>query len=378
MVVALFFWAFIQSFLLGITVLIYRNNQPNRVLATFFFLISTIILFQYLLKYELWLFDLPITLFIPDLVNISIGPILFLYSQLLINKPWKKSNWLHFIPLILMAGYFLFFEYLPEYEFTYVNYIDTASHVAILSFILLSNCIYLFLFWQNYLRGREMVKRGICFIKPWFQTLILFFSLQLFINVVIWILHFNLFKLNVDSIASVNTIKDLIFITLNTIIVLTTSFFIITNPEVITSLGTKISNRLKSKPFVIDEKNAARLIAELKVLMEEKKIFLNPQLNEKMMANELNIQSYYLSKLMNEHVNCSFVEYINKARIDEAKRLLESKQHQGLTIYAIAIDSGFSSESVFYSNFKKYAGMTPIQYKKIVLKNKLNQNPENK
>jgi len=73
---ALFIWAFIQSFLFGGTVLVYRNNLANRILSSFFFLVSVLILFQYLLKYELWLFIHPIALFIPDLINIAIGPVL--------------------------------------------------------------------------------------------------------------------------------------------------------------------------------------------------------------------------------------------------------------------------------------------------------------
>ena len=149
MVVALFFWAFIQSFLFGVSVLIYRNNRPNRILASFFFLISTIVLFQYLLKYELWLIEFPQLLIIPDIVNVCIGPVLFLYSRQLVYRKWNNINFLHFIPALLFAGYFIFFEILPEEKFTYFNYINTNAHVAVLSIIWLSNSIYLFLFYKR-------------------------------------------------------------------------------------------------------------------------------------------------------------------------------------------------------------------------------------
>jgi AraC-like DNA-binding protein len=116
--------------------------------------------------------------------------------------------------------------------------------------------------------------------------------------------------------------------------------------------------------FVIDENEASNHVTRLEKLMEDEKIYLDPQLNEKMLADKLNLQSYYLSKLMNEYIKCSFNEYINKARIEETKRLLKSEKTRDLTLFAIAVDSGFNSESVFYSNFKKYVGMTPNQYKK--------------
>jgi AraC-like DNA-binding protein len=56
--------------------------------------------------------------------------------------------------------------------------------------------------------------------------------------------------------------------------------------------------------------------------------------------------------------------------VEETKRLLKSEKSKDLTLFAIAIDSGFSSESVFYTNFKKYVGMTPNQYKKKALAEK--------
>ena len=176
--------------------------------------------------------------------------------------------------------------------------------------------------------------------------------------------------MNVMFIANVNSIKNIIFIGLNAITVFTTGFFIIAHPDVITTLGTIISDKLKSKPFSISESEAGVQIAKLEQLMKDERVYLDPQLNEKRLAEQLELQTYYLSKLMNEHVKCSFKEYINRARIEETKRLLESEKANELTLFAIAIDSGFSSESVFYSNFKKFVGMTPNQYKKAVLKRK--------
>jgi AraC-like DNA-binding protein len=361
---ALFVWAFIQSFLFGGTVLVYRNNLANRILATFFFLVSFIILFQYLLKYQLWLFIHPAAVFIPDLINIIIGPVLFLYSLQLIYKKWSSVNFLHFIPLFFLAAYFYFFEIQPEEVFDYSDYIDTAGHVFALTLILLSNVTYLILFFRNYQKSRDDQKHEPDKIKRWLQILLAFFVLQLFINLFIWCLHFYLMLNAGTDNVNARAIKDFIFIILNAIIIITSGFFIVANPEVITSLGAKISNRLKSKVFVIDENEASKHIARLEKLMVDEKIYLDPQLNEKMLAEKLNLQSYYLSKLMNECIKCSFNEFINKARIEETKRLLESEKTRDLTLYAIAVDSGFNSESVFYSNFKKYVGMTPNQYKK--------------
>ncbi len=364
MIVALFIWAFIQSFLFGGTILFYKNNQANRILAVFFLLISVIIFFQYLLKYEFWLFDHPATLFIPDLINLSLGPILYLYSNQLIFRKWQNFHVLHFMPAFLFVMYYLLFEILPEERFEYVDYINTKAHIIVLSVILFSNIVYLILFRRNYARCRKLHMEENCSLKPWIQILLVFFFFQLFTNLAIWVLHYAVHISGVEHIARAGVVKDFIFIFLNAIIIFVTSFFIISNPTLIKTLGTKISTRLKSKPFVISKDEAALHIANLEKLMNNEKIYLDHQLTEKMLAEKLNLQPYYLSRLINQHVNCSFNEYINKARIEETRRLLESEQSRKLTLYAIALDSGFSSESVFYINFKKYTGMTPSQYRK--------------
>ena len=370
MLAALFYWAFIQSFLFGITVLIYRNNLPNRILATFFFLVSTLILWQYLLKHEHWLFDYPRTLFVPDIVNVCIPPVFYLYSERIISGRWKTINYLHFLPAVFLVAYFTFFEILAEESFKYFNYISTTEHVVVLSIILLSNIIYLVLFYHNFKKCQNLTKKDSGKVKPWLKILMIFFSIQLFINLIIWALHLSLYRLYEGAIANVREIKDIIFIVLNAITIFATGLFIISNPSVITSLGTKITERFKTKSFKIDEDDAETHIAELERIMTEDKIYLDSQLNEKLLAEKLNIQSYYLSKLLNEHLNCSFTEFINRARVEETKRLLESEDTKDITLFAIAIDSGFSSESVFYTNFKKYVGMTPNQYKKKALREK--------
>ena len=348
----------------GVTVLVYKNNRPNRILSAFFFLVSLVILFQYLLKFEYWLFDFPFTLFVPDIANVIIGPVLFLYSRQLIHRKWENTNYLHFVPAILFIIYFVFFEYLPEPEFVYYNYINTNEHMVVLSIILASNIAYLILFYNNYKKCEQFQKRAATQMKKWLRILLVFFVLQMLINFLIWNLHFNLQQLNEDVIANARQIKDIIFIILNAIIIFTTSFFVIANPEVISSLGTKISNKLKS--YSIPETDAQKCIARLEKLMTEEKVYIDSQLNEKLMAEKLGVQTYYLSKIMNDHLKCSFKEYINRARIQETQRLLENENSNDLTLFAIAVDSGFSSESVFYSNFKKFVGMTPNQYKKKV------------
>ncbi len=115
--------------------------------------------------------------------------------------------------------------------------------------------------------------------------------------------------------------------------------------------------------FKIPKEEAAEKIELLNKLIEEKK-HLDPDLNERALAAMMNVPLHFLSSLLNEHVEESFTEFINRNRIEDAKQKLLDNTSSNLTIFAIALDCGYNSESTFYTNFKKYSGMTPNSFKK--------------
>ncbi|MCB0372566.1 MAG: AraC family transcriptional regulator, partial [Muricauda sp.] len=67
------------------------------------------------------------------------------------------------------------------------------------------------------------------------------------------------------------------------------------------------------------------------------------------------------SQVINEHFNLSFFDFINKYRVEEAERLLESNQL--MTITDIAFEAGFNNRVSFYKAFKKVHDITPTEYK---------------
>ena len=100
----------------------------------------------------------------------------------------------------------------------------------------------------------------------------------------------------------------------------------------------------------------------LKTKFEDQKLFKNPDLNLPKLADEIGVTHHQLSEIINTELNKNVSQYINEHRIKESKNLLRSDSKD--TIEKIAYDSGFSSPSNFYSNFKKKEGCTPVQYRK--------------
>ena len=69
----------------------------------------------------------------------------------------------------------------------------------------------------------------------------------------------------------------------------------------------------------------------------------------------------YFTRAFKEQTGMSPISYLLKIRIERAKEMLVDT---GLKISDIALSVGFSNQQRFNEMFKKYAGLTPLQYRK--------------
>jgi AraC-like DNA-binding protein len=101
----------------------------------------------------------------------------------------------------------------------------------------------------------------------------------------------------------------------------------------------------------------------LERLFEVERIYLNPNLRLSDVATSLKIKSYQVSEILNRGFGMSFFDYVNRQRIEEAKRRLVDPQYSHLNILGIAMDCGFNSKSSFAEAFRRWAGTTPSAYR---------------
>ena len=78
-------------------------------------------------------------------------------------------------------------------------------------------------------------------------------------------------------------------------------------------------------------------------------------------ARQVFISPYYLSHLFREELGVTFLEYLTRIRMEEAKRLLCDRS---LTILDISARVGYEDPSYFSKVFKKNTGVSPNQYRK--------------
>lgn len=105
-----------------------------------------------------------------------------------------------------------------------------------------------------------------------------------------------------------------------------------------------------------------KLLEQLTSVMTKEKLFVNPKLKISDLAGKMGVPSYKLSYLFNQHMQCSFYDYINDYRVLEFKKLIEKGEHKAYSINALMEKCGFTSRSTFFRYFKKNTGMTPNEY----------------
>ena len=101
--------------------------------------------------------------------------------------------------------------------------------------------------------------------------------------------------------------------------------------------------------------------ATLEAWLEKEKPFLNPDFQLSDLRQVLPLNRTYLSQLINTEYGCSFFQWVNKLRIEEAKRLLI--ENPEMTIEEVSKQSGFSYRRNFSRTFGEKTGMTPSEWR---------------
>ena len=102
--------------------------------------------------------------------------------------------------------------------------------------------------------------------------------------------------------------------------------------------------------------------------MEADRLFLNPELNVSVLAQQITIPQKTISAVLNQHLQKSFNEFINGYRVEAFKQKIGQPDNKHLTIAGVAAACGFNSQATFQRTFKEITGMSPTAYLKTTAK----------
>lgn len=120
---------------------------------------------------------------------------------------------------------------------------------------------------------------------------------------------------------------------------------------------------IKYEKSSLKAEDAEMYARKLRSYMEEEKPFLNNELRLQDLSESINIPAHHLSQVINHNLNTTFFDYINKYRVEQAKKLIETEASIK-SLLGIAFESGFNNKTSFVNAFKKHEGVTPSAFKR--------------
>lgn len=120
---------------------------------------------------------------------------------------------------------------------------------------------------------------------------------------------------------------------------------------------------LPEKDVIPKSYNTARLNEKLLYLFINEAIYKNPDLKITHLSEKLHTNRTYISKHINTQFSCTFSDFVNRYRIEEAKRLLTEDSSKTYSLNYISEKSGFGSMGSFMRVFRDFEGITPGQFR---------------
>ncbi|GFE81540.1 hypothetical protein GCM10011487_35400 [Steroidobacter agaridevorans] len=132
------------------------------------------------------------------------------------------------------------------------------------------------------------------------------------------------------------------------------------NPNLIGDLTE--AARVKYGSSTLREVDVDASLAKLNQVMIDGKAYQNESLSLASLAEAVGLSGHQLSELINTRLGIGFSRYVRECRVNAAKTLLISAPSR--SILSISMDTGFRSQSAFYSAFKEATGQSPGDYRR--------------
>ncbi len=360
---------FVVSWIAAILILIrsIRTARYSDALFSALLIASSFLLLEYMFGYMginvLW----NEMLYFPYETSLLIGPLFYLYfrAQIDTNFRVKGKQWLHFLPYVLYVIHRLIvFSQGGDFVRSYLDMIGIAGYID-LAASFLSNVIYfiltlrLYRVYRNWL-SNEMPE-GSSFSFQWFKVLLLFIFLSI---IIMWTFTtINLLGFPLDYQHNVWQ-----YILLSAILVMLSfegyaqkqPMYLNFRPH--ERLETSRDEQASKETGVTDKTVDPQLEKKVVQLMEDQRLYLNPDISLSVFALESGFSKSDVSYCINTVFHKNFSQFVNEYRVQEVCTALDRGDHNQFSLLGIAMNAGFNSKATFNRVFKELKQMTPLQY----------------
>ena len=313
-------------------------------------------------------YEWPSLYFIPELAYYLDGALLFLCIKSLVFRDFalKKIDLLHLLPIVAYVTFISTTFYSNSFEQRQMmlndeSFVYSAGFVSMEFFCKWVRVFYAIACFVLISRYKHLLQETRSNIEKghinWLKGLVIGFMLVMLSETVL-------------TGAKVINLFDGFDSGVFTYIGLTGNYasFVLVNLLVFTAIRhfltfEQVADKQITKKPIDDQFVNPEMAAEVDAAMLRNKAYMEPDITLDTLAESLSIIPRDLSMLINRHFGINFYEFINKYRIEEAKKMLVDPEHKNTTITDIYLAVGFNSKSVFYTFFKKFESVTPSQFR---------------
>ncbi len=344
-----------------------QKQLSQKILIVFFVLLLFVSVFSYANMHNLiWLLHIA---FVPnDVTVVMIGPLLYLYikSLFLEEKNLVINTLKHFIP----AGIYLIFIAVPTLIYSIFG-VEVLSYVIsefIAITIKLENVyliLYLILSLQQLSNYRSALKSNYSNLSKydynWIKIMLIgaLSIISLYLSISIYELLYKDSIWYQEYLITVIMILFIIYLGyygINQSKVLLPNFLLNEDKPIINKSKKIYLSDAKREEFELLEQN-------LESVLKAQKPYLDEDLTLGKLAKQLSTTDKKLSILLNQYMNTTFYDLINKYRVNAVIEKMKQEEYKNYSLFGIACDCGFKSRTSFNRTFKKEAGSSPSVYK---------------
>ncbi|MBU2884223.1 helix-turn-helix domain-containing protein [Gilvimarinus agarilyticus] len=283
------------------------------------------------------------------------GPLLMLYVASITHDDFSLTgtDWLHFIPTIIVISVIAFFGIGSSFLRLDTFGIDSAVYRAVD-----------FIWWFVKLTPFAYFVYSLYIVRKYHKTV---FSHNSSVNeeAIVW-----LYLITVAYICSAVWSLMLSFLAvayrlplgitdnyINFILLIALFFYSVSHAQRLTTTKGLKNPGNKSNDNIDD------LINKVMSGIQDQKLYLKANINVEQFSDMLDLPYRDVSFAINRAFDKNFFEFINFYRVEEAKRYLGDKECLNMSIMEVLLESGFNSKSSFQRFFKRLTGESPTEYR---------------
>ena len=321
-----------------------------------------------------WLIQLYISL-LPLLFFLLLPSLWFYHASLISEHQWRwtSARWAHFLPLPFagMLGCAIFFLPSPSFialffseqgsDERYIHLLSGAFFAAVLIWCVLS-CIYVVMLLKRTVKYRRQLKNVFSNEQGkslrWFSGVTLLVVFSWVYSLIVLALEDRLKFIGVSENGVLVLVVIIVWVMCANGLGQRPGFE--NNPPPAT-VATEQQPQKAYERSALTDSDLAAIAEKLNQAITSEKAHLDPDLTLAKLAAMAHKPSQYVSQTLSQQLGTTFFDFINGARIDDAKQMLVDTDE---SVLDIALTTGFNSRSSFYKAFKQFTGVTPSQYRK--------------